>query len=256
MKINKKYFRKLSRPNKIFIISSEIIIGLICSGLSLFTFNKVAEFATNKNIAYPDTYFATLATNVRTPFLTKIMLFLTNLGGPIFLTLATLIISLFLLKKHKRETALFLIAMIMGIVLNISLKTTFDRQRPQFNPLVVETSKSFPSAHAMNNFIFYSLLVYLIFHLSKNKKITAIAGFFAMLITLLIGFSRIYLGVHYFSDVIAGFIGGFWWLVTILSVAYTMILFELLAPRLTLEERIIAIIKKLLNIIRIRKSNI
>jgi undecaprenyl-diphosphatase len=254
MRIKNKYFRKLSESSKLFIIFLEIIIGLTCSILSLITFNEIAEYATSKNIAYIDSFFVTLALSIRTPFLTETMLFFTHLGGPLFLSLATLSISLFLLKKHKRETALFLIAMIMGVVLNVNLKTMFDRQRPQLNPLVMEASKSFPSAHAMNNFIFYALLVFLIFHLSKSKKLTAIAGFLAMLIVLLIGSSRMYLGVHYFSDVMAGFVAGFWWLVTILSVAYTMILFELLSPKLTLEERIITLIKKILNAMGIRIS--
>ncbi len=252
MRIKKKYFRKLSESSKIFIIFIEIIIGLICSILSLFTFKEIAEYATSKNIAYIDDFFSTFALSIRTPVMTEIMMFFTHLGGLLFLSLATLIISLFLLKKHKRETALFIITMIMGIVLNVSLKASFDRQRPQLSPLVIESSKSFPSGHAMNNFIFYSLLVYLVFHLTKNKKLTIIAGIFSMLIILTIGFSRIYLGIHYFSDVMAGFVGGFWWLVTILSVAYSMILFELLSPKLTLEERILALIKKILNVFGIK----
>jgi len=65
------------------------------------------------------------------------------------------------------------------------------------------------------------------------------------------GFCRIYLEIHYFSDVVAGFVGGFWWLVTILSVTYTMLLFELLTPKLTLKEQIMALIKKIFNTIGI-----
>jgi undecaprenyl-diphosphatase len=247
--MKKHYLEKLGEPKKALIIFIEIVIGLFFSLISLITFNEIAEYATSKNIASLDTFFANFALSIRTPFLTEAMLFFTNLGGPIFLTLATLIIALLLLKKHKRETALFLVAIIMGVILNASLKTMFDRQRPQLNPLVIEASKSFPSGHAMNNFIFYSLLVFLVFHLSKNKKLTMIAGLLSMFLVLTIGFSRIYLGVHYFSDVMAGFVGGFWWLVTILSVAYTMILFDLFMPKLTLKEKIIAFLKKMVDAI-------
>ena len=61
----------------------------------------------------------------------------------------------------------------------------------------------------------------------------------------IISFSRIYLGVHYFSDVIAGFVAGFWWIMTILSVAYTMVLFDLFMPKPTLKERIFMFITNL-----------
>ncbi|NCN44968.1 MAG: hypothetical protein COU63_00085 [Candidatus Pacebacteria bacterium CG10_big_fil_rev_8_21_14_0_10_36_11] len=245
MKIRHYYFQALSKSKKVLIISMEIMVGLIFSIVSIVSFNDLADFATNKNLVNLDNQFISWVNTIRTPLLTQTMFFFTHLGGAVILSLATLIISLLLLKKHRKETALFLISMIMGVVINSTLKTMFDRPRPQFNALAYESTYSFPSAHAMNNFIFYILLTYLTYHLSKNKKLTSLVGIFSISMVGIISFSRIYLGVHYFSDVIAGFVAGFWWIMTILSVAYTMVLFDLFMPKPTLKERIFMFITNL-----------
>lgn len=249
MRTKQHYFHTLSESKKALIITIEIIIGLIFSILSMLIFYKIVGYIGKESLGNLDSKLVTTIATIRTPFLTKIMLFFTYLGGPFPVTLATLLISLLLLKKHKKEAALFLITMIMGVIINASLKTIFNRPRPQIYPLIIESSKSFPSGHAMNNLIFYSLLVFLTYHLSKSKKLTFIAGCFSTLIVALISFSRIYLGAHYLSDILAGYVVGFWWITTVLSVAYTMILFNLFMPKPTLTERIIAFFKKLINIL-------
>jgi len=245
-KLKKHYLYALSTSEKVTIISFEIITGLFLSILSFRIFSYLAESVLKKSFYKLDYNLIIWAISIRTPLLNKIMFFFTNLGGPVFLTLITLLVSFLLIKKHKKETVLFLIAITMGVVLNLSLKLMFDRQRPQIFPLAIENTQSFPSGHAMNNFIFYSLLVYLTYHLSKNKKLTLLTGIFSIIMIILIGFSRIYLGVHYFTDILAGYVAGFCWLLTILSVAYTMVLFDLFMPKPTLKERILIFLKKIL----------
>ena len=108
--------------------------------------------------------------------------------------------------------------------LNHLLKGLFARPRPFFeHPLLVETSYSFPSGHAMESFVAYGMLAYLAVLLwlrSWETRVAVICG--AALVVVLIGFSRMYLGVHYFSDVIAGYAAGGVWLSALITGAEAM----------------------------------
>lgn len=92
-------------------------------------------------------------------------------------------------------------------VLNWLLKHAFMRPRPEILRLVDITGFSFPSGHAMNNTALYTVLVLLVFKYAKSARVLIASG--AYLLVFLIGLSRIYLGVHYASDVIAGFLLGY-----------------------------------------------
>ena len=98
------------------------------------------------------------------------------------------------------------------------LKDLFRRPRPHFaHPLVVETSYSFPSGHAMESFVVYGMLAYFaVLTLRSWRARTAVVIGVALLV-ILIGFSRMYLGVHYFSDVIGGYAAGVVWLAACIS---------------------------------------
>jgi membrane-associated phospholipid phosphatase len=109
-------------------------------------------------------------------------------------------------------------------ILNKLLKGLFQRPRPHFaHPLVVETSYSLPSGHAMESFVAYGMLTYLAVLLWLRRwetRVAAVCG--AALLVVLIGFSRMYLGVHYFSDVVAGYAAGGVWLGALITGAETM----------------------------------
>lgn len=165
---------------------------------------------------------------MRSPLLTKIMETITFFGSGTFLVPAAAIIIIYLfLKKHKAESFLFFIVLAMGLILNNLIKILVQRPRPDLSPIFIEQTFSFPSGHAMNSFIFYALLAYLIFHFTKNKKLAFIISVISIILIVLIGISRIYLGVHYPSDVIAGFIAGFWWFITALLIRQTINFFKL-----------------------------
>ncbi|UOK59735.1 phosphatase PAP2 family protein [Bacillus sp. OVS6] len=89
----------------------------------------------------------------------------------------------------------------------------FKRDRPTFNPLITESGYSFPSGHSMVSFSFLGILAYLLTLMVKKKSLKVLIMALFFFIVFLIGFSRIYLGVHYPSDVIAGFAAGGAWLV-------------------------------------------
>jgi len=136
--------------------------------------------------------------------MTSFFKFITDFGNVHYL-LFFLFLSFFLLKK-KSHWKFLLCMMIFEVVSNVLLKNFFTRPRPNVVWLIEETGFSFPSGHMMASTIFYGLCIYFL-HQSDFSKIIKILGtiFFVFLI-LSIGLSRVYLGVHYMSDILGGFL--------------------------------------------------
>lgn len=209
------------------VITIEVLLGLLFCVLSLAIFVWLSKEILEKDTTLLDHGISVLVYGLRTPFLTQVMLWVTAFGSQIMLILAALVAVIFALKKHPKEALLFCVAIGMGVVLNTAFKMMAQRPRPTLSPLVIEHSYSFPSGHAMNSFIFYALLSYFSYHFFRNKTVSIIVTVLCGLLILLIGFSRIYLGVHYFTDVLAGYIAGFWWFISILLVEHTLIFYRL-----------------------------
>jgi membrane-associated phospholipid phosphatase len=128
--------------------------------------------------------------------------------------LALALIGYFLvLRRHRWYTLLVPVVALGSITLNLLLKLTYQRPRPLL-PLVSAAGLSFPSGHAMISASFYGLLIYLVqTHIRRHPRLRwVLTGLLAALI-LLIGLTRVYLRVHYASDVLAGFAAGLVWLV-------------------------------------------
>ena len=141
------------------------------------------------------------------------MVDLTALGGVTILTLVTALAALFLVIERRGRLALFLIfAAVTGSIGGTLLKAFFSRPRPDLVQHLVETnSMSFPSGHAMNSAIIYLTLGSLLARSMADRRTRAFIIGIAIMLTLTIGFSRVYLGVHWPSDVLAGWsIGGAW----------------------------------------------
>ena len=160
---------------------------------------------------------------IRTPLLTKIFLIITNLGSPYVLILLTLLS--FLLKNKKLS---FIITANLGLItiINQVLKFIVKRPRPSDLFLIVETGYSFPSGHSMVSLSFYGLLIYFIYKYFKNKKLKIFLITFLSLIIILTGISRVYLGVHFVSDVISGFLLSLSYLIIFIKVINKFILKE------------------------------
>ena len=139
--------------------------------------------------------------------LTVIMKLVTSLCSPIFMLV--LIVLAFILFKDKRLALGVLMALIFSVVSNLALKSFFSRERPLEFMLIDESGYSFPSGHSMVSIAFYGFLIYLCYKLIKDKKLKVIAIFSLSLIIALIAFSRLYLGVHYPTDVLAGLTSGY-----------------------------------------------
>lgn len=149
----------------------------------------------------------------RTPTMNAVMLEITSLGTGSVVTMVVGVAALFLwLNQHKHSAILLLVATFGGLVLNNLLKLGFSRPRPSVIPWATTADfYSFPSGHAMSATIVYSTVAYLAARLQKrHASRVAILGL-AALVILLICVSRLYLGVHYPSDVGAGIIIGLAW---------------------------------------------
>lgn len=159
-----------------------------------------------------------------TDFITPIAKSVTRLGGAIVLITCTLC-SIFFVKKKKIGVCISL-NLLISTGLNIILKNLVQRPRPIEYRLIDETGYSFPSGHSMVSTAFYGFIIYLIYSKIKNKKIKWTLIILLSFLILTIGTSRIYLGVHYTSDVIAGFL---------ISISYLVIYISILGKTLLKE---------------------
>ena len=150
----------------------------------------------------------------------KIMLFITFLGKHQFLIPANLfLISYFLLVKKQNWFSIRVITIaISSLVLMLLLKQLFQRKRPLSPLLKAAKGLSFPSGHAIMAVTFYGLLIYILQHSITIDWVKWFVTIFITVLIVLIGFSRVYLRVHYASDVAAGFIIGLLWLLLSLAV--------------------------------------
>lgn len=136
--------------------------------------------------------------------LTSFVKFITNFGDTIYIVMFILISFVFFRKKIYPK--LITINILSIVFLNQVLKHIIQRPRPIFPHLIKQGGYSFPSGHSMAAFGFYGFFIYLIYKSKLNKKIKIVLIAFLSLLILMIGLSRLYLGVHYATDVIAGFI--------------------------------------------------
>ena len=155
-----------------------------------------------------------------TPLLTQLAVFFSFIGDWPFLTILGIAIFAFLLYiKWKREALIFLITNAGELVLNVSLKAFYQRARPEaLVDYSLPPSYSFPSGHALGSFCFFGVLAWLMASNVDTSGRKWMIYLSAALLILAIGLSRIYLGVHYPSDVVAGYVvGGVWTLTVVLS---------------------------------------
>jgi Membrane-associated phospholipid phosphatase len=146
--------------------------------------------------------------------MTNLMRILTYLGSGWVLFIISLFIIAFLWRYNKYSLYGWMILLNLGAssLLNQIFKFIFHRQRPNILRLIEINGFSFPSGHSMTGMSFYGLIIFLCLKYLKHWTKYVLAGALSLLV-LSIGVSRIYLGVHYASDVLAGFSVGFAWLV-------------------------------------------
>ena len=188
------------------------IVLFIC----LVGFLALTEDVFNKEIMQGDIIgYKMISTFLISDFVTPIAKFITNFGGAIFLSIAT--IALLLLIKNKKIGLSIFSNIVIITILNQLLKRILRRPRPTEFRIVEETGYSFPSGHSMVSMAFYGYLIYLIYRYIENKYIKWLLIVLLSILICLIGISRIYLGVHYTSDVLGGFLLSISYLVVYIS---------------------------------------
>lgn len=176
-----------------WIISTICIILFLVIGLYLININDNVIDKTIYNIII----------SIKTDTITKIFKIITSFAGIEFMILTVIIVLL--LKKIKSIRYFIILNLVNDVVLNNILKLIFKRERPIDLMLIEESGYSFPSGHTMVATAFYGFIIYLINKSDYSKKIKIILNILLTILILLIGISRIYLGVHYATDVIAGY---------------------------------------------------
>nr|WP_295970917.1 phosphatase PAP2 family protein [uncultured Bacillus sp.] len=187
---------------------------LLVSILLLAGFSFMAYTVSMNGIFFFDYKVITIVQGWEGPRFTAIMKFFTQIGSAQIVIVLSIFILFFLYKvlKHRTELVLFCIVMVGSPLLNGLLKQTFQRARPEWHRLIDIGGYSFPSGHAMNAFTLYGILTFLLWRHISSKTGRSVLIVISSCMIALIGISRVYLGVHYPSDIIGGYMGGGCWL--------------------------------------------
>lgn len=199
----KKKLKVSKTDNQLFVL----YIVLIFSISFTIIFLMFMEDNLESGVGTVDTQVISYVLNVRNPEMNTFFKIFTTLGNVIpMIIISSIIVSILFYYKKKVESLFFGINVFGVWILNELLKQIFRRQRPQGIQLLTAIDYSFPSGHAMVTMASVLLLIYFIIKFIKNKKLAYLLSIILVIYALLIGISRIYLGVHYFSDVIVGWI--------------------------------------------------
>ncbi|MFB7637922.1 phosphatase PAP2 family protein [Peribacillus butanolivorans] len=192
----------------------QLSIAFVLSVIFLIGFSIMAFTISAYEFLNFDKTVISFVQGLESPFLTTIMKGFTFIGSSISIIILSLLVLFYLYKvlKHRLELVLFSAVMVGSALLNLILKLFFQRARPDLHRLIEIGGYSFPSGHAMNAFTLYGILTFLLWrHISTMWGRTLLILFSVMMI-LTIGISRIYLGVHYPSDIIGGYLASGCWL--------------------------------------------
>lgn len=183
----------------------KINLKKIIFSVSLILFVLIAIEVFHKPAVKLDNIVYTfLSNNIISDTLTKFVKIITNFGGAIILIL--LAVSSLLFVKNKKIGLCIILNLVLVTLLNLTIKNILQRERPTGFRLIEEGGYSFPSGHSMASMAFYGLIILYIYKYIENKYIKFFAISFFSVLILGIGISRIYLGVHYTTDVLAGFL--------------------------------------------------
>jgi undecaprenyl-diphosphatase len=184
--------------------------ALLVLSLSLICFLLIAFL--RSNFSAVDANVNSWAVSIQSPAFTQIARFIRYGFGITALSIVTALITVYLFYRHYRNEALLLAGAMLGEFLIVAiLKRLIDATRP-LNGILQETGFSFPSGHATAAVVFLGLLTYFIWQHFTSRNAKVLSGIFLVLISLVVGFSRIYLNVHWLSDVLGAYALGIFWL--------------------------------------------
>lgn len=190
-----------------------LVAGMVIAIAAVWAFGEFAERVMSGQTQAMDESILRWIASHQSSVLDEAMVEITALGTGVVVLMIVCVSGLFLaLTRHRYSALLLVVATGGGLLLNTILKLFFDRPRPQvFEWGTDAVSSSFPSGHAMSATIVYSTVAYLAARLSTHRWIRWVTMFIALMIIAIIMASRLYLGVHYPSDVVAGATIGLAW---------------------------------------------
>ncbi len=214
------YYLRTHRDRLINIVKRQgswLIIYLLILGIVAWLCTEVWE----KEVFRFDRDFLLWLHQFANPQLDRVMLFFTALGDPPTVVTIFLITSVWLsIKRRYADAIRFALVCIGGVVINQEMKLFFAKPRPELWPrLITDPTFSFPSGHAVGSMVVYGFLAYLLAKNLQSYKLYIYA--IASILIISIGLSRLYLGVHYPTDIIAGYGVGFVWLTTCLKLDFS-----------------------------------
>lgn len=190
-----------------------VIVSLVIAVLCLLAFLKLVDNVTeNEAITVVDVQLGRALNDSMTPALVSFYLLLSYVGGQGSLV-AGVAAALWAIWRRQWLYLGFVVVTLVGAgLLNSALKMIFARPRPAFaNVFAVEQNASFPSGHAMLSLVTFGLLAYFLFYRDRRLLVRTLIVGITVIFVLLVGISRLALGVHYLSDVLAGYaVGGLW----------------------------------------------
>ncbi|HLM01236.1 MAG TPA: phosphatase PAP2 family protein, partial [Pyrinomonadaceae bacterium] len=206
------------------LVGSILFLGLASAVGALFFFAWLAGEVVEGDAGTFDETVRLFVHGFASETLTRLMRFLTMLGSTLFLGILGIGgLVIFIIKNRKRDAVLLMMTMAGAVILNFALKVSFARLRPApFFDTQLPASYSFPSGHSLFAVCFYGALAWLVTARIPDKSIRILIWSLAGSLAFLIGLSRIYLGVHYPSDVIAGFAAALVWILTVVLTDYTL----------------------------------
>ena len=196
-----------------YLITVIIALIVVVGGINLFI--ELTETLKTEILASYDTAITDYIISYRSPTLTSYFKFVTNVGdtyGYLIVLGMFFLVSLFVIKRWKYVAQATLV-LALATISNMMLKRFIDRARPGIEHLVSVETLSYPSGHAMSAMAFYGFLIFLVTKFNTHKVTKFLLIVILVVLVLSIGISRIYLGVHFPSDVAGGFIAGFIWIV-------------------------------------------
>jgi membrane-associated phospholipid phosphatase len=201
-----------------------IVVTLILFSSALKIFIELTDELSEGELKNFDDSITAYVLSFRDSSLTSFFQFATNLGDRIAYTAITVLLGSFLWFRFRnwKFTAQIVSVLLLATLSNIAIKHIIKRSRPSIEHLVSVNTLSFPSGHSMSAMAFYGFLVYLSLQAKMNRWIKVMLCVVLITLTFSIGLSRIYLGVHFPSDVAAGFTGGLIW-VTFCAVTFNIL---------------------------------
>lgn len=202
-----------------------LILALLLLGAAAWLFGAIAEdVATGDPLTIVDARFSAWLHGHSAATITTLMRVVTDLHSPLSVSIMTLTVCAFWWARRLRHWGFtFVLAMFGGMLLNVLLKHLFSRPRPHFeNPILTLTTYSFPSGHTMMATVLYGTLSVFVVSRVPVWRWRLLAIFIALFMIALVGFSRIYLGAHYLSDVLAAVAEGLAWLAFCLIAVQTI----------------------------------